>query len=393
MVWGGTHPTLLPGQTLENHLVDIIVVGEGDYTFFELVEHLEKEKSLSDVKGLYYKKNNKIKRTPERPFINDLDKLPEYPYKLIDMNAYFGFNLTNRKSFTLETSRGCPYRCAFCYNTVFNKRRWRCFSAEHTIERIKYLVNEFNIKDIFIQDDNICVNLKRFRKIISGLIKENLDIVWGLNGVRIDTISKMDHSFLDDLEKAGCKNIDIGIESGSQRIINLILKGIFIDTILAVNKKLDEHLFKTKYTFMIGIPTETSKERRESVDLALKLNNENKNAYSIFFIYTPYPRTELYKLALKHGFKEPTTLEEWSKLSISHKTVTDLPWVSEYEIREINNIAVLSYAANKNIRFKINKKSTRLFFDIYHPLAKFRFKHNFYRFPVDIELAKKLYVN
>ena len=172
IVWGGVHPTLLPEETIQNQYVDIIVIGDGEKTFKELVFALKNGSNINSVKGIIFKDGNKVIRTPKREIFNignfifpDYDLLDIEPYKTAPA-------LTNRKSLPMVTSRGCPYRCGFCYNKKFSNRKWSCFGAEKTIEFISELVHRYKIKGIFLLDDNFFVNLKRVQQICEGLIKK-----------------------------------------------------------------------------------------------------------------------------------------------------------------------------------------------------------------------------
>ena len=111
---------------------------------------------------------------------------------------------------------------------------------------MKFIVDELNIRDIYIQDDNFCADLKRFRDIVHNIIKEDIDIVWGLLGARVNSIEQMDNEFLSMVSKAGCKNIDVGIESGNERVLNLIKEDITVPQVLSVNRKLSKFPFKIK---------------------------------------------------------------------------------------------------------------------------------------------------
>jgi len=156
VVWGGVHPSLLPEQTLQNKFIDIVVIGEGEETLLELANKLKRKEDWSNILGIGYKRNGKIHINKRREFIN-LNTQPKIPYNLIDIEKYIA-----KKSFAsgkpgrdvaLYTSRGCPHRCAFCYNKEFNKRVWRGESAERVIEHIKYLVNTYKISSFNVQDD------------------------------------------------------------------------------------------------------------------------------------------------------------------------------------------------------------------------------------------------
>ncbi|MBI2508177.1 cobalamin B12-binding domain-containing protein [Candidatus Woesearchaeota archaeon] len=172
IIWGGLHPTFLPEQTLENESIDIVVIDEGDLTFIDLIKTIEKNKPLKDVLGIAYKDSeDKIHKNPPRGLIKDLDTLPDTPYDLIDLKKYYGLDIEKGEpSITLMTSRGCPFKCNFCYDTKLYGNTWRAYSVERTINMIKDVVEKFGVKNIYFQDDNFATNLKRFKDIIHRII-------------------------------------------------------------------------------------------------------------------------------------------------------------------------------------------------------------------------------
>lgn len=391
IIWGGIHPTFMPEQTLENENIDIVVIDEGDLTFLDLIKTLEENKPLKDVLGIAYKDEaGKIHRNPPRPLIQDLDSLPDLPYELIDVKKYYGFDLENGGgSITLSTSRGCPFKCNFCYDTKVFGNSWRGMSAKRTIEIIKNVVDRFGIKNIYFQDDNFATNLKRFKDIVYGITNENLDIKWGLLGIRLDALKVLDDNFLIDVAKAGCVNMDSGVESGSDRILKMIKKGVSVQEIIDINKKMGKHSFKAKYTFIVGFPSETEEEVMQSVKLALQLVKDNKNAYTPFFIYTAYPGVGLWEIAKSYGIEEPKKLEEWATFNYDNAYL-NYKWLDEKKIKMMKNLSFTSNFANKNIKYKISKTYLKVLFNIYYPIAKLRFRYNLYHLPLDIKMANTL---
>lgn len=390
IVWGGVHVTLMPDQSIENPYVDIIVIGEGDYTFAELVEAIAKGESLKTIKGIYYKENGRIIRNPERPFIKNLDELPELPYELVNIDAYSSLKIEGR-SLDFVTSRGCSFRCSFCYNNYFNKSMWRSFSAKETVRRLKNFVRRYNVRTVYFQDDNFFNNLKRIREILIGIINEGLKIKWGTLGLRIDTAARIDDELFQLMVDSGCINVDIGVESGSRRILDMIDKRITIEDVFKVNKRIAKYPFIIKYTFIIGFPTETKEERVSTIKTALALTKENKHAYTPIFVYTPYPGTPMYEFALKNGFEPPKNLEEWGNFGYNTWYYSFKSWLNNKQVRELKSIEFTSYFSNRNIKYKINRTIASLLFELYHPIAKFRFKNYFHAFPFDSMLFKKMF--
>jgi radical SAM superfamily enzyme YgiQ (UPF0313 family) len=381
VVWGGVHATLLPEQTIRHLAVDYMIHGEGDHSFFELVKSLEKGNIHPDIDGVCYKKDGRPVINKQKKLIPNLEKLPLLPRHLIDIRKYYALNIDGIST-TMMTSRGCPGRCTFCYNTAFFKNCWRGVGADRVIDELSLLLDKHKVKGILFEDDNFCVNLKRYGEILDKIKKEKLDFEWGLNGVRIDTLVKMNLKLLQESYKLGCKVMDVGVESGSPRMLKLMKKDITVEDVLAVNRKLVKAKFYSKFTFIGGYPTETMKDLRMTQNLMKRLTKANPRLYTPFFIFNAYPGTESYDLAVKHGLKAPTRLEDWA--NVDCENVLDFyPWLTKKRKRLLQMLEFVPNFANKNSRIKIQKKSTRFLFDLYHPIAKFRFQHDFYGLPID----------
>jgi len=390
VVWGGPQPTILPQITLENKYVDIVCEGEGETTFYELVKTLEKDKSLNKVKGIWFKNNGGKKYNGKRPFV-DFNDIPNPPYHILNIKDYKRTSWHTKKfTFNIETSRGCIYRCNYCYNPI-HYPCWRALKAERVIELLKNLIDDYNVKSFLFHDDNFGVNQKRVNKIMEGILKEKLDIEMGFQGIRVDTICKMKKSELDSMSKAGCKHIIVGVESGSPRILKLLHKGIKVEQTYAANKKLSKYTeIKPKYNLMGGFPTETIEELFMTMNTAIKLKKENPSAQiTPIFLYVPWPGTKMYDFSIQHGFNPPKTLVEWGHIewTSAYARSFSFPWLTD-EFKKIYEKTLLVYLfandfpiLDKNLVVKIMEK-------FYRHIAKFRFYHNYYRFMPEYFLSK-----
>ena len=262
-------------------------------------------------------------------------------------------------------------------------------SAKETVKRVTKLVRAYNLKAIYFQDDNFCVNIPRLKEILRGIIKNRLNISWGTLGLRVDTAMRMDDEVLQLMYDSGCRNVDIGAESGSDRILQMIDKDIKIDDLLKVNKKLAKYPFIVKYTFIIGFPGETEEENMQTVSIAKRLVKENPKAYTPFAVYVPYPGTKMNRIAIQDGFVQPKVLEEWIQFNPEEWFNHFPSWLKKSEISRLRNIAFTSLFSNKNSRYKINSPLMRILFEIYHPIARFRFYNDFHILPVEFWLSEK----
>ena len=390
VVWGGTHASLLPAQTLENEFIDIVVEGEGEETFPELLEALDGKRELSSVRGIWFKDNDKVIYTGRRPFI-DLNKLTALPYHLIDLNKF------TRTMFDIEhldffTSRGCPHQCAFCYNASFHKKQWRTMDPDLVVKRIKDFVQTYKVKGLFFNDSNFYFDLDRGREILRGLIREDVGVC--ISNINIDflTMLKMRQEDFDLLKRVHCKRIPIAVESGSERIQNLLKKPVDAEQLLKINTYLKESGIAIHYAFMMGFPTETKEDLAQSISLAFRLLEENPNADTSFNIFTPFPGTELFDIALSYGLKFPQRLEDWN--SFNYRTLTQgAPWLSEEMQHLVQVMDFCAFFMGSRPFLKPYEKTsalTLLLSRMYAPLARKRLKYFYDKFPVEMKLAKYL---
>jgi radical SAM superfamily enzyme YgiQ (UPF0313 family) len=391
VVWGGVHATLLTEQTLRNENIDIVVRGEGESTFYELVKALDGGRPqprcsasrgngggpLDGIMGIWYKRSGSIRSNPDRDFL-DLDTLPDIPYHLVDVKKYLPMQF-GMPTLYMQTSRGCPHRCTYCYNAVFNMRKWRPMSAEKTAERIADARHDFGVKNFYFVDDNFFTDLKRAREIAERITE--LDVKWQVQGVCVSDVDKMDDGYLRAIEKSGCLQFRIGAESGSQRILEMIKKKTTVEQIKEVNRKLVSFNIAPYYHFLCGYPGETLDELRKSIELAFLLLRENPRArISPLHCFTPEPGTEMYELAVNEGFIPPAKLEGW--------TGTDRRTAYNPKNKEL--LEGLNF-----VSLFIDKKSDdvaspliRLFAKFYRPIARYRMEKMFFRFMVEKKMRE-----
>jgi anaerobic magnesium-protoporphyrin IX monomethyl ester cyclase len=390
VVWGGIHATLLPEQTVENENVDIAVEGEGEETFFELVQALEKGEALSKVRGIWYKENGTIKKTGPRPFI-DLNKQPPLSYHLVDIQNYL-IKLFGRGHISLETSRGCPFRCNYCYNTKVYKSTWRGLTVDETIRRIKILVKDYGVKGIIFSDDNFFGKKDRALSILKRIREEQLEIFCSKIDAHISVLSKLTDDELTILKESGCRMVMIGVESGSPRILKMMNKPISIPDLLDFNKRVIKFDIMPLYFFMMGYPTETFGELSQTISLYLRLIRENKDAVSHMNVYTPFPGTGLFDICLENGLKVPQSLEEW--VPFNYRTVNEnAAWLSDREKKAIRMLHFSTLLTERRVFLDPYKKTNPIIVlvaRIVHPIAKRRVEKLYYKFPIEIKLAEWL---
>jgi len=385
VVWGGIHSSLLPDSTLEDENIDIVVIGEGEVSFLELVKGLADKTGLRGIPGIWFKEGGRIIRNPKRKFAH-LDDLPDLPLFLIDLKKYLPI-FKGRRTFHIETSRGCPNQCRFCYNSAYNNNSWRAFSAEKSVSELGYLSRNFNIGSFYVIDDNFFVDLKRARDIAQGIVDEKLEIFWEVQGININSALKMDEGYLNLLVKAGMKKVHFGVETASEKILKHVNKNLKISDVIKINRIWSKYNIVLQYNFMCGFPGETMEDIRKTKDLIFQLIKENPRALiSPVCPYTPYPGTDLYQMALDSGFIHKRKLQDWQ-----YADYGDNLWHSKERKKMISSLFFASMFLDKHrSKDMFQSKIIKILIELYRPLAKFRVKHLFFRFMPEIKVKNLL---
>jgi Fe-S oxidoreductase len=304
-VGGGAHPTVMPELAMSDKNLDYVILGEGEVALMCLIESIEGRRDISSVDGIGYRYGGNIKILPKKNFIADLDSLPFPARHLMSMDRYFGLKVSHgdrwKKRFSpIITSRGCPAKCTFCSAHAVWGRPFRFRSPDNVIKELKEVKEKYGIEEIMFEDDNLTLNPARAEAIFNGMIKEKLGLEWDTpNGVAAWTLSER---LIDKMKESGCRTINFALESGSQRVLDEIIKKplnlIKVKPLVKYAKKigLDVGIF-----LVAGMPGENENDIWDSFHLAAELG--------VFMphisIATPYPGSELYGICKESGYLKP----------------------------------------------------------------------------------------
>ncbi|MFH1762539.1 MAG: radical SAM protein [bacterium] len=300
VVWGGIHPTILPEQVLENEYIDYIIQGE-EFAFVEFLKEFGSNNQYDKIRGLGYKNNNGTVQVNEKQELcKELDTLPPIPWDMVKYMEYF------RIEVVLVTSRGCPFNCKFCYNKKVHDRKWRAMSAERVLEEIHRIEKLTKTRILKFHDDNFAVNEKRLQKILDGL---SSDYTLYLE-MRTNRISR---EILETLKRFKRVWFFFGIESGSQRLLDHMSKGVNLKDHINAMKLIDEYdNFCVSGNAIVGLPGETPQEFEETVNFV----NGLKMTWPNISLFCPYPGSEYYEEVVRLGkIKFPQKLEQWAEWS------------------------------------------------------------------------------
>jgi anaerobic magnesium-protoporphyrin IX monomethyl ester cyclase len=351
-VLGGPHVTLVPKETLEeNRAIDIAVMGEGEYAMLELIQHLEAKQPLGGIKGVAYRNGNQIVVNERRPFMTNLDELPYPAYDLVDMERYLspskiGYRSFQNRAISMITSRGCPFNCCFCAVHLHMGQGFRPHSAEYVLNHIQYVVDNYDVKNIFFEDDNLTLDLKRFEAICDGLIARKIRIGWETpNGVRADCLTM---PLLKKMKKSGVKSVFVGVESGDQQILDkVVCKSLDLGKVVEFAKNSQELGLKTGAFYIIGFPGETKENMQCTVDFALDL----KRKYDVgmhLFAATPSYGTKLFDECKAKGYL-PADLTWNSFAQARQARGVPLITTNEFTPEEVKDIAAKALAEYKKL--------------------------------------------
>lgn len=290
IVAGGPHASSVPEETLKESLIDVVVLGEGDFTLSDILS-----KNLEDIDGICFKKNKKTFVSERRNYIPNLDVLPFPAWQLYDLTKYNSSGLLCKKNPLgfLETSRGCVFNCSYCNKSIFG-RTFRYKSEKRVIDEIKYMIKA-GFKEIYIVDDGFTTSIERAKKICKMIIREKLNFPWQLtNGIRVD---RVDRELFFLLKKAGCYRVAFGIESGNKEVLDEFGKQTNLEQVRNAVNWAAEAGVETWGYFILGLPKDTEETMMQTINFAKSLNL----TLAKFSICIPYPGTRLFNEYDKKG--------------------------------------------------------------------------------------------
>lgn len=358
-VIGGPHPSAEPIQAMEyfGKFLDFAFVGEAEKSFKYLVEYLNGDRTdISNIPGVVWRENGIIK-TNSPVFEQDLDGIGMVAWDLIRPDTYpesqHGAFYEKYPIAPIMLTRGCPYDCTFCAGKVVSGRRLRKRGIENVITEVKLLYNTYGIREFHIIDDNFTLDKEYAKKFFTELSRLNLDISWALpNGIRMENL---DVDFLLQAKKTGLYLVSLGIESGSDRVLELMKKNLTIARIKKTVRMISDAGLEAAGFFILGFPGETKSEIEKTIQFSLELDLVRAN----FFTYLPFPGTESY-LKLKEAGELKKV--DWDNFYFSKAPYSPIG-ITHKELRWLQRKAFLKFYLRPKILWKnlVDIKSLRHF--------------------------------
>jgi radical SAM superfamily enzyme YgiQ (UPF0313 family) len=372
IIWGGWHTSLFPEQILRDlPFVDICVIGQGEATFKELVHNISNELSINNISGICHRAGYLIVKTNPRPMI-ETDNLKPVDYDLIDVEWYF--KQKGIRQFDYVSSIGCLFRCAFCADPFVFGRKYKAKSALNLVAEIEYYYKRFGFSDLSFQDDTFFTYANRVEEFAKGIIRCNIRISWSAT-MRADQGAKLDIACWKLLKESGLRKLLIGVESGSQEMMDYLNKDINLDNVYYCANRCEEMGIAVDFPFIIGFPDESSESIEATVRVVKRLKAQSPLFQTQIFFFKPYPGSMITNRLIAGDFGLPSTTEEWASFDFNTSGI----WVSPEKKQFFDRF-----------RFYLNLTYNRkklVFFPL-QLIARWRCRFNWFKYPWEKNIAE-----
>ena len=341
VIFGGVHASIEWKRVLHDKNVDAVVIGEGEISFAEVCKAVERGRSFDGIRGVAWRSGEHIVLNQPRSLIKDLDSLPLPARHLLNVTKYLegqrremenNYNV-RYPALSMISSRGCPFRCAFCSFHIIYGQRFRPRSASKVVDEMEILIEKYGAREIQFMDDNITVQKKRVHQICDEILARKLEVRWcAPSGIDIRTL---DEDLLKKMKKSGCYRLLFGIETGDPETRKYIEKHHNIAQAKCVVRSANHLGFWTAASYMIGFPYEKLDNIKNTFDLAKSLGTD----FAVFNIATPYPKTKLYDTCIRESLIDANF---WRKNYMSPAT-GGLPTLY-LSASEVKNLIAIGYS-------------------------------------------------
>lgn len=311
IIWGGWHPSLFPIDTLRESGADAVVIGQGEDAFAEIVERLAAGERLRDVAGSAVREGDDPERAglnPPRP-TRDINVFPAHDYGLIHLERYFA--LKQQRQLDYITSQGCRFRCTFCADPTVYGRAWFGLEPARIGDELAHLFKKYAFADVGFQDETFFTHSGRVAAIAEEILRRDLSFSW-MATMRADQGARLDEMVLAACRHAGLRRVMVGIESGSQEMLDWMKKDIKLEQVLVTAEKCRRHGIGVLFNLIVGFPDEPAASIDTTLDLAKRLRALGPDFQVALFQYRPYPGTPITDGLARRGITLPRGLDEWA---------------------------------------------------------------------------------
>lgn len=375
VIWGGWHASLFPTATLEEPSIDVTVQAQGEVTFTEIVEALANDGQLPAVmRGATTRVDGVPTQHPPRP-TKSVNDFPAHNYDLFPVERYF--QLKGERQLDYISSTGCFFRCSFCADPFVYNRRWVGLAPERMAEETNSLWQRYRFSDLSFQDETFFTYPKRVAEIAELFARNGARFTWTAT-MRADQGVRLDDEMFALCKRSGMRRVMIGVESGSQEMLDWMTKDVTIEQIIESAEKCVQHGIGAIFPFIVGFPEETDASVRASMAMIKRLRAMSPMFETPVFYFKPYPGSRITEAVVRNGYQLPRTLEEWADFDFIGSSG---PWVTDQKHELIERFKFYNRFAWGPERW------------LRRPLqhvARWRCAHDFYRAPVEKAIVERL---
>ncbi|HET6386396.1 MAG TPA: radical SAM protein [Armatimonadota bacterium] len=368
IIWGGWHPSLFGCECLAETSVDITVQAQGEETFAEIVRRIDEGQSMEGCEGCAYRSDSGEVRLNAPRAMNGVSHFRAHNYGLLPVEEYF--RLKGKRQIDYISSQGCHFRCAFCADPFVYGRKWTGLDPERMGEEIRALWRAYRFDDLNFQDETFFTRVERVDAVAEEFLRRRLPITWAAT-MRADQGDRLPEAVMAKCRQSGLRRVLIGVESGSQEMIDRIRKDIKLAQVFASADKCRRHDVGAIFPFIVGFPDESEVSVQASFEVAKRLRSLSPRFTTPFFYFKPYPGSSITEDAVRKGYRLPDSLEEWADFDFVGSAG---PWVSPEKYQRVERFKFYQQIAWDRVKpwsVPIQK------------MARWRCAHNRYGFPLE----------
>jgi radical SAM superfamily enzyme YgiQ (UPF0313 family) len=352
IVWGGWHPSLFASECLDEPAVDIVVSGQGEDTFRNIVDRLIAGEPVAGMQSAPLK---------------DLNAFPAHDYSLIPVERFFA--LKGSRQIDYISSQGCRFRCAFCADPAVFNRGWTGLEPERIAGEIAFLDQRYSVDDVAFQDETFFTHTQRVNALADEFLKRNLSITWTAT-LRADQACRLGDELFAKVVRSGLRRVMVGVESGSQEMLDRLQKDMKLEQVRATADMCTRHGVGAIFNFIVGFPGESEPSMQATLALAKELRRSNPDFETPIFYYRPYPGNPMAELSAERGYVFPRGLEQWADFDY---VAGRGPWITPRQWQQVERFKFYTRHAWKPGAWRWPLRAT----------SQWRCNHDWYSLPVE----------
>ena len=352
IVWGGWHPSLFARECAADPAVDVVVSGQGEDAFRDIVNRLIAAEPVDALQS--------------RP-LKDLNKFPAHDYSLVPVERYFA--LKGARQIDYISSQGCRFRCAFCADPSVFERGWTGLKPDRIADEIAFLHQRYAMDDVAFQDETFFTSASRVDALAEQLLARHLRITWTAT-LRADQACRLGDDLFAKAVRSGLRRVMVGVESGSQEMLDRLKKDMKLDQVRATAAMCTRHGVNAIFNFIVGFPGESAESMQATLSLAKELRRSNPGFETPIFYYRPYPGHPMADLSAASGYVFPRGLKEWADFDYVGGRG---PWITPEQWQTVERFKFYSKHAWRPGAWRWPLRAT----------SRWRCQHDWYGLPVE----------